>query len=235
MAMSNAVYTKFCHFFPTFFQCLFCLCFCVDIRQDAQLFLCLQWTSVSSKEPLLLWTAMPHTTPESSSGTQRSPSLHTYCLVVVFHGRVSVFGCIKYGMRHCCSFQWDRGGKPVLTTSGGRVSVRQGSLTIGQTWSGDIGDYTCTVTSAAGNDSHTARLEVMWVHENNDSPATPDLITNKWHVKNIEIISASLSRFLNKWVLFQYLKKYAETHTYTHIHRLTKFMLLCLVSKWDPN
>lgn len=50
---------------------------------------------------------------------------------------------------------------PVLPTSGGRVSVRQGSLTIGQTWSGDIGDYTCTVTSQAGNDSRSARLEVM--------------------------------------------------------------------------
>uniref|UniRef100_A0A7N6C2C5 Sidekick cell adhesion molecule 1a n=1 Tax=Anabas testudineus TaxID=64144 RepID=A0A7N6C2C5_ANATE len=56
---------------------------------------------------------------------------------------------------------WDRGGVPVLPTSGGRVSVRQGSLTIGQTWSGDIGDYTCTVTSQAGNDSRSARLEVI--------------------------------------------------------------------------
>uniref|UniRef100_A0A8C7XTG8 Sidekick cell adhesion molecule 1a n=1 Tax=Oryzias sinensis TaxID=183150 RepID=A0A8C7XTG8_9TELE len=50
---------------------------------------------------------------------------------------------------------------PVLSSGGGRVSVRQGSLSIGQTWSGDIGDYTCTVTSRAGNDSHTARLEVI--------------------------------------------------------------------------
>lgn len=64
------------------------------------------------------------------------------------------------------SFRWDRGGVPVLQTSGGRVSVRQGSLTIGQTWSGDIGDYTCTVTSQAGNDSRTTRLEVMWVQKN---------------------------------------------------------------------
>lgn len=158
MLMSNV--SKILSFLPSFFQFLFCLCFCVNIRQDAQLFLCLQWTSGSSKEPLLLWTAMPHTTPESSSGSQRPPSPHAHCLAVVF-------GCRKYGMHHCCSFRWDRDGEPVLTTSGGRVSVRHGSLTISQTWSGDIGDYTCTVTSAAGNDSHTARLEVMWVHENN--------------------------------------------------------------------
>uniref|UniRef100_A0A3B4YMV0 Sidekick cell adhesion molecule 1 n=1 Tax=Seriola lalandi dorsalis TaxID=1841481 RepID=A0A3B4YMV0_SERLL len=58
-------------------------------------------------------------------------------------------------------FKWDRGGVLVFPTSGGRVSVRQGSLTIGQTWSGDIGDYTCTVTSQAGNDSRSARLEVI--------------------------------------------------------------------------
>uniref|UniRef100_A0A672ZLG2 Sidekick cell adhesion molecule 1a n=1 Tax=Sphaeramia orbicularis TaxID=375764 RepID=A0A672ZLG2_9TELE len=56
---------------------------------------------------------------------------------------------------------WDRGGVPVVSSSGGRVSVRQGSLTIGQTWSGDIGDYTCTVSSQAGNDSRSARLEVI--------------------------------------------------------------------------
>uniref|UniRef100_A0A8C6LUS6 Sidekick cell adhesion molecule 1 n=1 Tax=Nothobranchius furzeri TaxID=105023 RepID=A0A8C6LUS6_NOTFU len=52
-------------------------------------------------------------------------------------------------------------GVAVLSSSGGRVSIRQGSLTISQTWSGDIGDYTCTVTSKAGNDSRSVRLEVI--------------------------------------------------------------------------
>lgn len=37
--------------------------------QPVQSFLCLQPTSVSSKEPLLFWTVMQHTTPESISGT----------------------------------------------------------------------------------------------------------------------------------------------------------------------
>ncbi|XP_033940621.1 protein sidekick-1 isoform X1 [Pseudochaenichthys georgianus] len=59
------------------------------------------------------------------------------------------------------SFSWERGGVLVRPSSGGRVSMRQGSLTIGQTWSGDIGDYTCTVKSRAGNDSQSARLEVI--------------------------------------------------------------------------
>uniref|UniRef100_A0A673GMK1 Protein sidekick-1-like n=1 Tax=Sinocyclocheilus rhinocerous TaxID=307959 RepID=A0A673GMK1_9TELE len=42
-----------------------------------------------------------------------------------------------------------------------RLSMKEGSLHISQTWSGDIGDYTCRVISPAGNDSKTARLEVI--------------------------------------------------------------------------
>ncbi|CAF98159.1 unnamed protein product, partial [Tetraodon nigroviridis] len=80
----------------------------------------------------------------------------------VIKGTTATLNCnATHDPRVTISFRWERGDKPVLPTSGGRVSVRQGALTIGQTWSGDIGDYTCTVTSAAGNDSHTARLEVI--------------------------------------------------------------------------
>ncbi|KAJ3614753.1 hypothetical protein NHX12_018323 [Muraenolepis orangiensis] len=57
--------------------------------------------------------------------------------------------------------RWHLSGTLVRTSSGRRVSVRQGSLTIGQMWSGDIGDYTCTVTSLVGNNSPSARLEVI--------------------------------------------------------------------------
>ncbi|XP_028264625.1 protein sidekick-1-like [Parambassis ranga] len=80
----------------------------------------------------------------------------------VIKGTTAVLNCnATHDSRINISFKWDRGGVPVLPTGGGRVSVRQGSLTIGQTWSGDIGDYTCTVTSPAGNDSRPARLEVI--------------------------------------------------------------------------
>uniref|UniRef100_A0A672KG44 Protein sidekick-1-like n=1 Tax=Sinocyclocheilus grahami TaxID=75366 RepID=A0A672KG44_SINGR len=41
------------------------------------------------------------------------------------------------------------------------LRLKEGSLHISQTWSGDIGDYTCRVISPAGNDSKTARLEVI--------------------------------------------------------------------------
>lgn len=46
--------------------------------------------------------------------------------------------------------------------SSSRVMVeKDGALIISQTWSGDIGDYTCEILSKGGNDSRTARLEVM--------------------------------------------------------------------------
>ncbi|XP_017262335.1 protein sidekick-1 isoform X1 [Kryptolebias marmoratus] len=80
----------------------------------------------------------------------------------VIKGTTAVLNCnATHDSRIEISFTWDRSGVPVQPSSGGRVSVRQGSLTISQTWSGDIGDYTCTVTSKAGNDSRSARLEVI--------------------------------------------------------------------------
>ncbi|MEQ2157735.1 hypothetical protein GOODEAATRI_004861, partial [Goodea atripinnis] len=100
----------------------------------------------------------------------RSPAgetqVHTELLVSndqrVIKGTTAVLACnATHDPRIKISFKWDRGGVPVMPSSGGRVSVRPGSLTISQTWSGDIGDYTCSVTSQAGNDSRSARLEVM--------------------------------------------------------------------------
>ncbi|MEQ2257926.1 Protein sidekick-1 [Xenotaenia resolanae] len=80
----------------------------------------------------------------------------------VIKGTTAVLACnATHDPRIKISFKWDRGGVPVMPSSGGRVSVRPGSLTISQTWSGDIGDYTCSVTSQAGNDSRSARLEVI--------------------------------------------------------------------------
>ncbi|CAL8330871.1 unnamed protein product [Merluccius merluccius] len=80
----------------------------------------------------------------------------------VIKGTTATLDCnAQHDPRVEISFQWHRSGVLVRPSSGGRVSVRQGSLTIGQTWSGDIGDYTCAVTSRAGNDSRSARLEVI--------------------------------------------------------------------------
>ncbi|XP_026109441.1 protein sidekick-1-like, partial [Carassius auratus] len=57
-------------------------------------------------------------------------------------------------------YVWKKDEELVSQTRGGRISLQEGSLHISQTWSGDIGDYTCDVISQAGNDSRAARLEV---------------------------------------------------------------------------
>ncbi|XP_027874470.1 protein sidekick-1-like isoform X1 [Xiphophorus couchianus] len=80
----------------------------------------------------------------------------------VIKGTTAILACnATHDPRVNISFKWYRGGVAVLPSSGGRVSVQPGSLTISQTWSGDIGDYICNVMSQAGNDTQSARLEVI--------------------------------------------------------------------------
>ncbi|XP_028829120.1 protein sidekick-1 isoform X2 [Denticeps clupeoides] len=80
----------------------------------------------------------------------------------VIKGTTAVMECgATFDPRVNVSFVWRKGPKQVIQSSVGRVSVKNGALHISQTWSGDIGDYTCTVISQAGNDSRSARLEVI--------------------------------------------------------------------------
>ncbi|TNM85271.1 hypothetical protein fugu_007542, partial [Takifugu bimaculatus] len=119
--------------------------------QDSGAYMCIAFNSEGSINATATLTIMRRTVISVPPVDQR-----------VIKGTTATLNCnATHDPRVIISFRWDRGGKPLLPTSGGRISVRQSSLTIGQTWSGDIGDYTCTVTSAAGNDSRTARLEVI--------------------------------------------------------------------------
>lgn len=57
---------------------------------------------------------------------------------------------------------WKKDNMVITPSGSSRIVVeKDGSLLISQTWSGDIGDYTCEIISEGGNDSRTARLEVM--------------------------------------------------------------------------
>lgn len=61
-----------------------------------------------------------------------------------------------------CSYVWKKDSVVLTPSSNSRIVLeRDGSLLISQTWSGDIGDYTCEIVSEGGNDSRVARLEVM--------------------------------------------------------------------------
>ncbi|XP_052447789.1 protein sidekick-1-like [Carassius gibelio] len=80
----------------------------------------------------------------------------------VIKGTTAVLKCTAtHDPRVTVRYAWKKGTKPLSLSTGGRVSMKEGSLHISQTWSGDIGDYTCRVISPAGNDSKTARLEVI--------------------------------------------------------------------------
>lgn len=59
-------------------------------------------------------------------------------------------------------YVWKKDSVVINPPSSSRITVESdGTLVISQTWSGDIGDYTCEVISFGGNDSRMARLEVM--------------------------------------------------------------------------
>ncbi|XP_062390385.1 protein sidekick-1 [Sardina pilchardus] len=80
----------------------------------------------------------------------------------VIKGTTAVLDCgATYDPRVTVRYVWKKGPRQVSLTPGGRISVRDGALHLSQTWSGDIGDYTCKVISQAGNDTKTARLEVI--------------------------------------------------------------------------
>ncbi|XP_062388932.1 protein sidekick-1 isoform X4 [Sardina pilchardus] len=80
----------------------------------------------------------------------------------VIKGTTAILECgATHDPRVAVSFVWKKDGELVTQSRGGRISLQDGSLLITQTWSGDIGDYTCDVLSQAGNDSKSARLEVI--------------------------------------------------------------------------
>uniref|UniRef100_A0A8C9FHH2 Sidekick cell adhesion molecule 2 n=1 Tax=Pavo cristatus TaxID=9049 RepID=A0A8C9FHH2_PAVCR len=66
---------------------------------------------------------------------------------------------------------WEKDGAPLGTESGPRLRLDEGgTLHISQTWSGDIGTYTCKVLSAGGNDSRSAHLRVRQLPHAPESP-----------------------------------------------------------------
>lgn len=61
----------------------------------------------------------------------------------------------------CFRHVWEKEGAPINVHSFPRMRLDpDGTLHISQTWSGDIGTYTCRVTSVGGNDSRSAYLRV---------------------------------------------------------------------------
>ncbi|ELK17437.1 Protein sidekick-1 [Pteropus alecto] len=82
---------------------------------------------------------------------------------VVIKGTTATLPCgATHDPRVSVRYVWKKDNAILTPSSSSRAVVeKDGSLLISQTWSGDIGDYTCEVLSEGGNDSRAARLEVI--------------------------------------------------------------------------
>ncbi|XP_011602329.2 protein sidekick-2 isoform X2 [Takifugu rubripes] len=66
---------------------------------------------------------------------------------------------------------WEKSGSAIDVNTSPRLRLDpDGTLHISQTWSGDIGTYTCRVTSVGGNDSRSAHLRVRQLPHAPENP-----------------------------------------------------------------
>uniref|UniRef100_A0A672M0W1 Sidekick cell adhesion molecule 2 n=1 Tax=Sinocyclocheilus grahami TaxID=75366 RepID=A0A672M0W1_SINGR len=81
---------------------------------------------------------------------------------------------------HVSRFVWEKDGQVIIPQSLPRLRLDvNGTLHISQTWSGDIGTYTCRVTSVGGNDSRSAHLRVRQLPHAPENPSAVLSTTEK--------------------------------------------------------
>ncbi|XP_042249379.1 protein sidekick-2 isoform X2 [Thunnus thynnus] len=90
----------------------------------------------------------------------------------VIKGTKAVMTC---GVTHDPSvtvrYVWEKSGSMIDVNTSPRLRLDpDGTLHISQTWSGDIGTYTCRVTSVGGNDSRSAHLRVRQLPHAPENP-----------------------------------------------------------------
>ncbi|XP_071672735.1 protein sidekick-2 isoform X1 [Patagioenas fasciata] len=130
-------------------------------RADAGTYTCLATNSRGVDEAsadLVVWARTRITDPPQDQS--------------VIKGTKAIMSC---GVTHDPSvdvrYVWEKDGAPLSPESGPRVRLDEaGALHISQTWSGDIGTYTCKVVSAGGNDSRSAHLRVRQLPHAPESP-----------------------------------------------------------------
>ncbi|XP_024140669.1 protein sidekick-2 isoform X3 [Oryzias melastigma] len=80
---------------------------------------------------------------------------------------------------------WEKDGSVINVQSVPRMQLSaDGTLHISQTWSGDIGTYTCRVTSVGGNDSRSAHLRVRQLPH---APENPTAVLSKSEKRAIDL------------------------------------------------
>ncbi|XP_048846455.1 protein sidekick-2-like [Brienomyrus brachyistius] len=90
----------------------------------------------------------------------------------VIKGTKAVMTCgVTHDISVTIKYAWEKGGVPLNIDSTPRIRLEpDGTLHISQTWSGDIGTYTCRVLSVGGNDSHSAHLRVRQLPHAPENP-----------------------------------------------------------------
>ncbi|XP_072916750.1 protein sidekick-1 isoform X1 [Hemitrygon akajei] len=120
--------------------------------EDAATYTCLAMNSkgaVNASANLTVWTRTFISVPPKDRSVIKGTTAELMC-GATHDPRVTI------------RFVWKKNGKIIDASTAPRITLRQsGSLHISQTWSGDIGDYTCEVLSVGGNDFRSARLEVI--------------------------------------------------------------------------
>ncbi|XP_040032310.2 protein sidekick-2 isoform X2 [Gasterosteus aculeatus] len=108
---------------------------------------------------LVVWARTRITTPPQDQSVIKGTKAIMTCGVT--HDR-------SVTVRHV----WEKEGSLVNVQSVPRMRLEtDGTLHISQTWSGDIGTYTCRVTSVGGNDSRSAHLRVRQLPHAPENPA----------------------------------------------------------------
>nr|XP_023684921.1 protein sidekick-2-like isoform X1 [Paramormyrops kingsleyae] len=90
----------------------------------------------------------------------------------VIKGTKAVMTCgVTHDPTVTIKYVWEKGGTPLNIDSTPRIRLEPvGTLHISQTWSGDIGTYTCRVLSLGGNDSRSAHLRVRQLPHAPENP-----------------------------------------------------------------
>ncbi|KAJ8283490.1 hypothetical protein COCON_G00023400 [Conger conger] len=78
---------------------------------------------------------------------------------------------VTHDPRVTVRYVWEKEGSVLNAQAVPRIRMElDGTLHISQTWSGDIGTYTCRVTSVGGNDSRSAHLRVRQLPHAPENP-----------------------------------------------------------------
>ncbi|XP_041830016.1 protein sidekick-2 isoform X1 [Melanotaenia boesemani] len=121
---------------------------------------------------LIVWARTRITTPPQDQSVIKGTKAIMYCGVT--HDPSVI-------IRHV----WEKDSSVINVQSIPRMRLdADGTLHISQTWSGDIGTYTCRVTSVGGNDSRSAHLRVRQLPH---APENPTAMLSKSEKRAIDL------------------------------------------------